>query len=202
MRLSRTTGSSTRWAGGSTLTPGLRPRRSRSTTSCAKATSPGRSSARTWSAVAGVPTRSTTSTRPTTGKKAVASPHLLVSSNSTRTTSRAWDTTRYRSTGNPAKARYRGPIFEEYPIVLTTGFRQPWYFLSQYRNIPWLRSFMEFPQCQLHPDTAKQYGLEDGVHSVDRVTARQDPAEVARLPRYQKGCHDGHGQLLLSGGTV
>ncbi len=56
----------------------------------------------------------------------------------------------------------RPDLFEEYPIVLTTGFRQPWYFLSQYRNIPWLRSFMEFPQCQLHPDTAKQYGLEDG----------------------------------------
>ena len=53
-------------------------------------------------------------------------------------------------------------IAREYPLVLTTGYRQPFYFLSQYRNIPWLRSFMEFPTAQIHPDTAKICGVEDG----------------------------------------
>jgi len=53
-------------------------------------------------------------------------------------------------------------LFKEYPIVMSSGYRQPFYFLGQYRNIPWLRSFMEFPTCQLHPDTAKLYGVEDG----------------------------------------
>ncbi len=53
-------------------------------------------------------------------------------------------------------------LFEEYPVVMSTGFRQPFYFLGQYRNIPWLRSYMEFPQCQMHPETAKKYDVEDG----------------------------------------
>ena len=53
-------------------------------------------------------------------------------------------------------------LYKEYPLLLSTGFRQPFYFLGQYRNIPWLRSYMEFPQCQMHPETAKEYGVEDG----------------------------------------
>jgi anaerobic selenocysteine-containing dehydrogenase len=53
-------------------------------------------------------------------------------------------------------------LAKEYPLVLTTGYRQPFYFLSQYRNIPWLRSFQQDPVMQIHPDTAKQYGIEDG----------------------------------------
>jgi anaerobic selenocysteine-containing dehydrogenase len=47
-------------------------------------------------------------------------------------------------------------------VVMSSGYRQPFYFLSQYRNIPWLRSFMEYPTAQLHPETAKKYGIEDG----------------------------------------
>jgi anaerobic selenocysteine-containing dehydrogenase len=53
-------------------------------------------------------------------------------------------------------------LFKEYPIVMTSGYRMPFYFLSQYRNIPWLRSFLEYPTAQIHPDTAKKYGIEDG----------------------------------------
>jgi anaerobic selenocysteine-containing dehydrogenase len=53
-------------------------------------------------------------------------------------------------------------LFKEYPLVMSSGYRQPFYFLGQYRNIPWLRSFMEVPTCQLHPETAELYGVEDG----------------------------------------
>ncbi len=53
-------------------------------------------------------------------------------------------------------------LAKEYPLVLSTGYRQPFYFLSQYRNIPWLRSFQEDPVMQIHPDTAKECGVEDG----------------------------------------
>jgi anaerobic selenocysteine-containing dehydrogenase len=53
-------------------------------------------------------------------------------------------------------------VFKKYPVILTSGYRQPFYFLSQYRNIPWLRSFMEYPTAQLHPETAKEYGIKDG----------------------------------------
>jgi len=53
-------------------------------------------------------------------------------------------------------------LAEEYPLVLSTGYRQPFYFLSQYRNIPWLRSFQKDPVVQIHPETAKEIGIEDG----------------------------------------
>jgi anaerobic selenocysteine-containing dehydrogenase len=63
----------------------------------------------------------------------------------------------------PGESPYATPeLAQEYPLVLTTGYRQPFYFLSQYRNIPWLRSFQEDPIVQIHPDTAKQYGINDG----------------------------------------
>lgn len=53
-------------------------------------------------------------------------------------------------------------LFKKFPLVLSSGYRQPFYFLSQYRNIPWLRSFMEYPTTQINPETAKIYGIEDG----------------------------------------
>jgi anaerobic selenocysteine-containing dehydrogenase len=53
-------------------------------------------------------------------------------------------------------------LYKEYPVIMSSGYRQPFYFLSQYRNIPWLRSFMEYPTAQLHPETAAKYGIKDG----------------------------------------
>ncbi len=63
----------------------------------------------------------------------------------------------------PGESPYRTPeLYKEYPLVMSSGFRQPFYFLGQYRNIPWLRSFMEYPMCQMHPETAAKYGVSDG----------------------------------------
>jgi anaerobic selenocysteine-containing dehydrogenase len=63
----------------------------------------------------------------------------------------------------PGESPYSTPeLYKEYPLVLTSGFRQPFYFLSQYRNIPWLRSFMKYPTAQINPATAKKLGIEDG----------------------------------------
>jgi anaerobic selenocysteine-containing dehydrogenase len=63
----------------------------------------------------------------------------------------------------PGESPYSTPeLAKEYPLVLSTGYRQPFYFLSQYRNIPWLRSFQKDPVFQIHPVTAKELGIEDG----------------------------------------
>jgi anaerobic selenocysteine-containing dehydrogenase len=63
----------------------------------------------------------------------------------------------------PGESPYSTPeLAREYPLVLSTGYRQPFYFLSQYRNIPWLRSFQKDPVVQIHPETAKGLGIEDG----------------------------------------
>src|ERR1035437_4987411 len=63
----------------------------------------------------------------------------------------------------PGESPYSTPdVYKEYPLVMTSGFRAPFYFLSQYRNIPWLRSFMEFPFVQINPETGRKLGIEDG----------------------------------------
>jgi anaerobic selenocysteine-containing dehydrogenase len=63
----------------------------------------------------------------------------------------------------PGESPYSTPeLFKEYPLVMSSGYRQPFYFLGQYRNIPWLRSFLEYPAAQIHPETAKKYAIEDG----------------------------------------
>jgi len=63
----------------------------------------------------------------------------------------------------PAESPYSTPeLAKEYPLVLSSGYRQPFYFLSQYRNLPWLRSFQEYPVAQINPETAEKLGIEDG----------------------------------------
>ena len=84
---------------------------------------------------------------------------------------------------------------------MSTGFRQPFYFLGQYRNIPWLRSYMEFPQCQMHPETCEKYGVEDGdiiwIES-PRGRIRQ---KLRAFPGIKKDMIMCYRQLVLSRGT-
>jgi len=53
-------------------------------------------------------------------------------------------------------------LAREYPLILTTGGRRPFFFHSQYRQIPWLRSFQEWPFAEIHPETAASYGIKEG----------------------------------------
>ena len=49
----------------------------------------------------------------------------------------------------------------DFPLVYTSG-RFPHYHHNTLRNIPFLRELMPVPELWIHPDTAKQYGIEDG----------------------------------------
>lgn len=65
------------------------------------------------------------------------------------------------------KEPYESPIstpdlYEEYPLVLTTGGRSWVFFHSENRQQPSAREIHPFPITQIHPDTAKRYGIEDG----------------------------------------
>jgi anaerobic selenocysteine-containing dehydrogenase len=53
-------------------------------------------------------------------------------------------------------------LFKEYPLILSTGRRSPVYFHSEHRQIPWLRKIDPDPVIEIHPKTAKSYGIEDG----------------------------------------
>lgn len=63
----------------------------------------------------------------------------------------------------PNESPYSTPeLVKEYPFILSTGGRQPYYFHSQYRQVPWLRERQPYPIVQIHPETAKELGIKEG----------------------------------------
>jgi anaerobic selenocysteine-containing dehydrogenase len=50
---------------------------------------------------------------------------------------------------------------EEYPLSLYNHKDYP-YISSMYRSVPGLRKITRYPEVGLHPDTAKELGLEEG----------------------------------------
>ncbi len=63
----------------------------------------------------------------------------------------------------PAMSPYSTPdLYEEYPLVLTTGGRDYASFHTEHRQIPSLRAITPDPLVTIHPDTAKEYGINDG----------------------------------------
>ncbi|MCC6779167.1 MAG: molybdopterin-dependent oxidoreductase [Hyphomicrobiales bacterium] len=53
-------------------------------------------------------------------------------------------------------------LFAKYPLVMITGARSQLYFHAEHRMIPWLREKLPDPTVEIHPDTAKRYGVADG----------------------------------------
>jgi anaerobic selenocysteine-containing dehydrogenase len=56
----------------------------------------------------------------------------------------------------------RPDIAEDYPLVLTTGARIPYYFNSEHRQIENLRKAYRDPMADIHPDTAARFGIKKG----------------------------------------
>jgi anaerobic selenocysteine-containing dehydrogenase len=53
-------------------------------------------------------------------------------------------------------------LYEEYPYILITGARQPGFFHTENRQIPWLRELHKDPQVEIHPATAAKEGIKEG----------------------------------------
>jgi anaerobic selenocysteine-containing dehydrogenase len=63
----------------------------------------------------------------------------------------------------PPESPYSTPeLAKEYPLVLTTGGRSKFFFLSDGRQLPFLRKHEPYPLVEIHPDTAAKHGIEDG----------------------------------------
>jgi len=62
----------------------------------------------------------------------------------------------------PQSAVSTPELFAKYPLVMITGARSQLYFHSELRQIPWLREKMPDPLVEIHPDTAKRYGIDEG----------------------------------------
>ena len=63
----------------------------------------------------------------------------------------------------PVESPFSAPeLYKEYPIILTSGRRNPLYFHNEGRQQPWLRELTPCPSFQIHPDTAAELGIEQG----------------------------------------
>jgi anaerobic selenocysteine-containing dehydrogenase len=63
----------------------------------------------------------------------------------------------------PPETPYSRPdLAEEYPLILTTGARSPFFFHSEGRQLASLRRLQPDPQLEMHPETAAALGVRDG----------------------------------------
>jgi len=53
-------------------------------------------------------------------------------------------------------------LMKAYPLILTTGGRTPYYFHSEYRQIPSLREKHSEPRVEINPKTAEHYHIRQG----------------------------------------
>jgi anaerobic selenocysteine-containing dehydrogenase len=53
-------------------------------------------------------------------------------------------------------------LAEEYPLVMTSGSRIPYFFCSEYRQLPTLRGALKEPECEINPETAERLGIGNG----------------------------------------
>lgn len=53
-------------------------------------------------------------------------------------------------------------LAEEFPLILTTGARNPFFFNSEHRQIKSVRKGAKQPITEIHPDTAAENGIKDG----------------------------------------
>ncbi len=53
-------------------------------------------------------------------------------------------------------------LTKDYPYILITGMRLPGFFHTENRQVPWLRELHPDPTVEIHPDTAKKEGIQNG----------------------------------------
>ena len=53
-------------------------------------------------------------------------------------------------------------VAKEFPLVLTTGGRIPYYFNSEHRQLANLRKAYREPRAEIHPETAARHGIANG----------------------------------------
>jgi anaerobic selenocysteine-containing dehydrogenase len=76
-------------------------------------------------------------------------------------------------------------LAQDYPLILTTGGRTPYYFQSEYRQIPSLREKHPAPLVEINPKTADELDIRDG----DWVWIQTVRGRIKQRARLAKGIH-------------
>ena len=62
----------------------------------------------------------------------------------------------------PESPLSRPDLFKSYPYILNAGLRNPVYFHSEGRQLSWLREIRPDPIVEIHPETARKHGIQEG----------------------------------------
>lgn len=78
----------------------------------------------------------------------------------------------------PPKSPVSTPeLMEKYPFVLTSGSRNPTFFHSEHRQLPWCREQWPAPRVEINPDDAAELGIEQG----DWVWIENDSGKIRQV---------------------
>jgi anaerobic selenocysteine-containing dehydrogenase len=78
-------------------------------------------------------------------------------------------------------------LYEEYPILLTTGSRAPTFFHSEHRQLPWCRELWPVPRVEINPKDAEKLGITQG----DWVWIENDQGKVRQVADLYWGIDEG-----------
>ncbi len=78
-----------------------------------------------------------------------------------------------------------GSLWQEYPLVLSTGGRNIVYYHSSHRNIRSLRKQSPDPELQIHPQSAQELGIADG----EWISLETPRGHVEIKAKYFDGIH-------------
>lgn len=76
-------------------------------------------------------------------------------------------------------------LSDKYPFILITGARSPYFFNSEYRQVPSLRKRHRDPVVEVHPVSARDLGIEDG----DWVWIESPRGRIKQKARLTDGIH-------------
>jgi len=95
--------------------------------------------------------------------------------------------------GEPSQGPVSTPeLYKKYPLIMITGARSHLFFHSEHRMIPWLREKEPDPFVEIHPETAKKYGIYDG----EWIYIENDMGKVKRKARLTLVVKPNHIQTL------
>ena len=84
----------------------------------------------------------------------------------------------------PPESPYSTPeLYNQYPYILITGRRLPGFFHTENRQLPWMRELHRDPVVEIHPETAKKEGIEEG----DWVIIESPRGKVRQRAKYFAG---------------
>jgi anaerobic selenocysteine-containing dehydrogenase len=74
-------------------------------------------------------------------------------------------------------------VHEQYPYILITGRRLPGFFHTENRQLSWMKELHSEPVVEIHPETAKKEGIDEG----DWVVIESQRGKVRQRARFFAG---------------